>query len=148
MMVRGLFFLAALLVLAGASAIVNGAGMILNERGWSQVIAGSIIMTGGFVVLALTSVLREIQQGMARIETKIHAAPSQALAPEGEASSGFYPHAPAVMQTPPPVLPTAAETPAFNAADQTLPPASLPVAETVRPASGKAPCSSRWVIPS
>mgnify|MGYP006269430541 CR=1 FL=1 len=70
MMGRGLLLLALVMVLAGAYAIVNGAGMILNERGWSQVIAGSVVMTGGFIVAALTALLHEMQKNAAR--TLVH----------------------------------------------------------------------------
>jgi hypothetical protein len=70
MMVRGLLLLALVMVLAGAYAIVNGAGMILNERGWSQVIAGSVVMTGGFIVAALTALLHEMQKNVVR--TPVH----------------------------------------------------------------------------
>ena len=67
MMGRGLLLLALVMVLAGAYAIVNGAGMILNERGWSQVIAGSVVMTGGFIVTALTALLHEMQKNAVRM---------------------------------------------------------------------------------
>lgn len=70
MMVRGLLLLALVMVLAGAYAIVNGAGMILNERGWSQVIAGSVVMTGGFIVAALTALLHEMLKNVVR--TPVH----------------------------------------------------------------------------
>ena len=62
MMVRAVLILASLMVVAGAFAIVNGSGMILNERGWSQLIAGAVVMTGGFIVMALAALLHEFKQ--------------------------------------------------------------------------------------
>jgi hypothetical protein len=64
-MLRVLFILACLMVIAGALAMVNGASMILNERGWSQLISGSVVMTGGLVVGALAGVLFEVKKMLA-----------------------------------------------------------------------------------
>jgi hypothetical protein len=89
MMVRGLLLLALVMVLAGAYAIVNGAGMILNERGWSQVIAGSVVMTGGVVVAALTALLHEMQKNAARMPVQPKAE-SHAVTPS-VADTGFAP---------------------------------------------------------
>ena len=60
-MLRALLLLASLMVVAGGAAMVNGSSMILNERGWSQLIAGSVVLTGGFVVAALAGVLYQFQ---------------------------------------------------------------------------------------
>jgi hypothetical protein len=88
MMVRGLLLLAFVMVVAGAYAMVNGAGMILNERGWSQLISGSVVLTGGFIVAALSAILAEMQKGNAHSAftaqehpNTIHRAPDSSPAP-------------------------------------------------------------------
>jgi hypothetical protein len=60
-MLRALLILACVMVIAGAAAMINGSGMILNERGWSQLIAGSVVLTGGLIVTALAGVLYHVQ---------------------------------------------------------------------------------------
>ena len=60
-MLRALLLLASFMIIAGAAAIINGSSMILNERGWSQLIAGSVVLTGGFIVTALAGLLYEMQ---------------------------------------------------------------------------------------
>lgn len=60
-MLRVLLMLACLMIVAGAAAMINGSSMILNERGWSQLIAGSVVLTGGLVVSALAGLLYHLQ---------------------------------------------------------------------------------------
>ena len=60
-MLRALVLLACVMVIAGGAAMMNGASMILNERGWSQLIAGSFVLTGGFIVLALAGMLSRLE---------------------------------------------------------------------------------------
>lgn len=54
--------IACLLIGGGAGAMFMGAGMIILERGWSMVIAGSVIATGGVLLLGLVMVLRELRR--------------------------------------------------------------------------------------
>ena len=46
---RVIFGLAGLLVVTGVSWVWSGSGQVLNERGWSSVIAGSSLVAGGVV---------------------------------------------------------------------------------------------------
>ena len=61
-MLRALFILACVMIVAGAAAMINGSSMILNERGWSQLIAGSVVLTGGLIVTALAGLLYHLQK--------------------------------------------------------------------------------------
>jgi hypothetical protein len=49
--------LGVLLALAGAYFIYAGSGIIQIERGWTQVISGTVALTGGIVTIALAAVL-------------------------------------------------------------------------------------------
>jgi hypothetical protein len=49
-----------LLVAAGSFTAMQGWSIVQVERGWSQVIAGSAIATGGFIILALAAVAARI----------------------------------------------------------------------------------------
>ena len=60
-MIALLVLVALLFVLGGGAAIVNGAEIILTERGWTQVIAGSVALTGGALLFGLALVLRELR---------------------------------------------------------------------------------------
>ena len=64
------FALSGLLILAGAVSIISGAPIIQLERGWAEVIAGAVSVSGGGVVFALGVVLLRLQA--------LHAALSQA----------------------------------------------------------------------
>mgnify|MGYP006281012455 CR=1 FL=1 len=66
-MLRALFVLAGVMSLGGLAAMVNGASIILNERGWSQFIAGYVILSGGCVVLALAACLMEWRKQISMI---------------------------------------------------------------------------------
>lgn len=59
--------LACLLIGGGTGAIIIGAGMIVLERGWSMVISGSIIATGGFILLGIAMLIRELRRLPERI---------------------------------------------------------------------------------
>ena len=50
----------ALMVLAGAGEIYYGSGYIDIERGWSAFIAGTILLTGGLLTLAVGLALRQL----------------------------------------------------------------------------------------
>lgn len=59
--------LACLLIGGGTGAIIIGAGMIVLERGWSMVISGSVIATGGVILLGIAMLLRELRRLPERI---------------------------------------------------------------------------------
>lgn len=52
---------AGLLVAIGIACIVRGADIIVLEAGWSMVIAGSVVATGGVILAGLAFVLRELR---------------------------------------------------------------------------------------
>ncbi len=54
--------LACLLIGSGLSAVFLGSGMIVLERGWSMVISGSVVATGGVLLLGMAMVIRELQR--------------------------------------------------------------------------------------
>ncbi|HVL72753.1 MAG TPA: hypothetical protein VM434_12830 [Beijerinckiaceae bacterium] len=55
-MVIVLYLVALAMIAGGAAAAVQGYGIILNERGWTMVIAGTTAAAGGFVLLGLAVV--------------------------------------------------------------------------------------------
>lgn len=54
--------LACLLIGSGLSAVFLGSGMIVLERGWSMVISGSVVATGGVILLGIAMLLRELRR--------------------------------------------------------------------------------------
>ncbi|MDJ1159057.1 hypothetical protein QNA08_12500 [Chelatococcus sp. SYSU_G07232] len=76
-MVLGLFVVAGLFFVGGIAAIVSGSDIIVLERGWSMVIAGSVAATGGALLAGLGLVLRELK----RLAAELAAAPRAAPAP-------------------------------------------------------------------
>lgn len=54
--------LACLLIGSGLSAVFLGSGMIVLERGWSMVIAGSVVATGGVTLLGIAMLIREVRR--------------------------------------------------------------------------------------
>jgi hypothetical protein len=48
-----LFVLAGLMVLCGSAAALLGWDVVLNERGWTQVIAGASFVTGGLLLFGI-----------------------------------------------------------------------------------------------
>jgi hypothetical protein len=57
MMFKAVLALATMMVAAGGFAIFNGTGMILNERGWTQVIGGTVVLSTGLLILSLAGLL-------------------------------------------------------------------------------------------
>lgn len=55
------FALSVLLALAGVVSVVSGAPIIQIERGWAEVIAGTVAVSGGLVAFALGVVLLRLQ---------------------------------------------------------------------------------------
>ncbi|MGV6873660.1 hypothetical protein ACUSIJ_13325 [Pseudochelatococcus sp. B33] len=54
--------LACLLIGSGLSAVFIGSGMIVLERGWSMVISGSVVATGGVLLLGIAMLIRELRR--------------------------------------------------------------------------------------
>jgi|GEM_PF-2084341 len=83
-MLRALLILACVMIVAGAAAMINGYSMILNERGWSQLIAGSVVLTGGLIVTALAGLLFHLQKLWEKdrqSDTRLSEAPAQPVLP-------------------------------------------------------------------
>lgn len=81
--------LACLLIGSGLSAVFLGSGMIVLERGWSMVISGSVVATGGVLLLGIAMLIRELRRLPDRIADVLpEALPSHLLyAAEDAASS-------------------------------------------------------------
>ncbi len=56
-MFKAVLALATVMVASGGFAIFNGMGMILNERGWTQVIGGCVVLSTGLLILSLAALL-------------------------------------------------------------------------------------------
>lgn len=69
-MVLALYGLAAAMVAGGAWAIVQGLDYVVLERGWTMVIAGSVVATGGLLLLGIARAVA----GLQRIETELRRA--------------------------------------------------------------------------
>jgi hypothetical protein len=94
-MILALFITAGLMALAGAFSVVTGWDIVLNERGWTQVISGTVLLAGGFVLFGIAVVARELQ----RLRSELVAA---VAIPEDEVAE--VPAAP-VPPAPAPVVP-------------------------------------------
>lgn len=127
----------ALLSLAGAYALITGSSIVQVERGWSMVIAGSVIFAAGAVLLGMAAVMAKMEK-LARTYLAASAStvtrPSSSPAPEEAASAEDEPPArrrfarapaspeSAAPDTPPAPLEAAIEPPPA--------PAPAPVAES------------------
>ena len=60
-MSRILLWLGGFLVASGALSVYLGFGVVLTERGWTQVIAGATVLTGGVITIALSFVLAKLE---------------------------------------------------------------------------------------
>ncbi len=68
------FGMALMMIVIGGATLLGGADMIGRERGWTMVIAGATVMTGGFVVFALGCVMASIGRlREAVLDGKVHA---------------------------------------------------------------------------
>jgi hypothetical protein len=68
-MVFAIVIVALAMVAAGVGAIVTGAEIIVLERGWSSVIAGSIVATGGTLLVGIALLVRELRRLPAAMDT-------------------------------------------------------------------------------
>src|SRR3954462_6661276 len=55
-MVIALYMFALALIVGGAAVVAQGYGIILNERGWTMVIAGTVAATGGFLLFGIATI--------------------------------------------------------------------------------------------
>lgn len=89
-MAVGLFLVALVMIAGGGYAAIEGYGIILNERGWSMVIAGTVAATGGLLLFGaaliagrLKAILRELTRTRERMGRLDETGP--APLPEGPA---------------------------------------------------------------
>ncbi|MFD2251577.1 hypothetical protein FHS82_000732 [Pseudochelatococcus lubricantis] len=68
--------LACLLIGGGLGAVVIGSGMIVLERGWSMVISGSVVATGGVLLLGIAMILKELRRLPDRLADALPEAPA------------------------------------------------------------------------
>lgn len=134
-----------LLIVIGLAAMVNGWSIILVERGWAQFIAGSMLLSAGAILAAISEVvarLDTVTQGMAR---PVHrpAAPALVQPPMVQRPPQTVPEALPSPQDMPVPMPTAIPAP--------LPPfvPSMPASElaTAHAATAEAPPLSEPVVP-
>jgi hypothetical protein len=57
MMFKAVMVLATVMVTAGGAAILSGWDVVINERGWSKVIGGSVMLSTGLLIVALCGLL-------------------------------------------------------------------------------------------
>src|SRR4051812_49924772 len=55
-MAVALYMFAVAMIVGGAAVVVQGYGIILNERGWTMVIAGTVAATGGFLLFGIATI--------------------------------------------------------------------------------------------
>jgi hypothetical protein len=60
-MVLALYVLAGVMVAGGLTAIYSGSDIIVMERGWTMVIAGSVFTTGGTIVAGIATAVARLQ---------------------------------------------------------------------------------------
>jgi hypothetical protein len=68
-MVIALYVIALAMIGGGAASVAYGYGIILNERGWTMVISGTVALSGGLVLLGIAVVAGRIR----RIERELGA---------------------------------------------------------------------------
>jgi hypothetical protein len=71
-MVVALYVVALAMVVAGIAVIADGYPVIVIERGWAQVIAGTVTASAGFILFGIAAVVSRL----GRVETALRAAPS------------------------------------------------------------------------
>jgi hypothetical protein len=78
---RVIFGLAGLLAVVGVSWVWSGSGQVLNERGWSSVIAGSSLVAGGAITFAIGVLVMKLDAMSAAVTQTLLSAPPQAVEP-------------------------------------------------------------------
>jgi hypothetical protein len=61
-MVIALYLIALAMIGGGAAAVAYGWGIVLNERGWTMVIAGTVALSGGLLLLGIGVVAGRIRR--------------------------------------------------------------------------------------
>jgi hypothetical protein len=69
------FVFGALLAVVGGLSVYDGYSIITLERGWAEVIAGSVALTGGIVTISLAMVLHKLQALHGLYKTSVRVAP-------------------------------------------------------------------------
>ncbi len=72
-MVVALYVLAFAMILGGGSAAFEGYGIVLTERGWTMVIAGTVAATGGALLLGTAAVagrLKRVERELTRLRER------------------------------------------------------------------------------
>ncbi|WP_020175459.1 hypothetical protein [Methyloferula stellata] len=107
------FVLGALLAIAGGLSVYDGSSIITLERGWAEVIAGSVALTGGIVTIGLAMVLHKLQalHGLYKTSVRVAPTPADSIAV-----------APPFAAKPPAVKPPAIEPPPVAAVAPATPP--------------------------
>ncbi len=110
------FVLGALLAVVGGLSVYDGYSIITLERGWAEVIAGSVALTGGIVTIGLGMVLQKLQALHGLFKTSVASvrvppAPAEAIRV-----------APLAASSPPPIEPLAAEPPPAPSVAPHMPP--------------------------
>jgi hypothetical protein len=73
-MVVALYLIALAMIAGGAASIAYGYGIILNERGWTMVISGSVALSSGFLLLGIAVTagrVRRLQQELASLRDSV-----------------------------------------------------------------------------
>lgn len=99
------FGVSCLLVLAGAVSIISGAPIIQLERGWAEVISGTVALSSGGVVFALAGILM-------RLEAIRDTMAARSLPVPAETVTAPVTEAPVAAAIPAPVAPPQAPLPA------------------------------------
>jgi hypothetical protein len=108
--------LGCLMVAGGVTAVTTGMGIIVLERGWSMVISGSVVATGGAILIGIALLIREVRRLPMQIAS-VEQEEWEAAEAEGRPRHlAHHPHPQAAGAEPPPrEVPTPAE-PAVAAA--------------------------------
>ena len=73
-MVVALYLIALAMILGGAASMAYGYGIILNERGWTMVISGTVALSGGLLLFGIAVTagrLKRLQQELAGIRDAV-----------------------------------------------------------------------------
>lgn len=93
-MAVGLCLVALLMIVGGGYAAVDGYGIVLSERGWSMVIAGTVVATGGVLLLGAAVIagrLRRVVQELTRLSERAGRLDEAVPARPSEGSAEFAP---------------------------------------------------------
>ncbi|MFC7399659.1 hypothetical protein ACFQU1_20825 [Chelatococcus sp. GCM10030263] len=120
-----------LMVAGGVTAVTTGMGIIVLERGWSMVISGSVVATGGALLIGIALLIREIRRLPTQIATFDQQEEWETADAEGRHRHiGHHHHAPAPVGEP---VPPSREAPAQAPAEQ--PVAAAPAASAIAAAA-------------